>query len=266
MEAKMKKKIMMILLIVIICTIFIVSIFINRSFADATPAVFKLNQVETTVGKKVEIELILVNEKSFLSTDFVVNYDSTKLEYVSYTKGNIENFTIYANESEKGKIKIAGIQDPAQSRVVDANTSLIKLEFNIIDGKGTESNIELDCESLYVTETEKELTIQNDGKVTILNTVSMQGKILTNNNDNTIHSYLYKEDGNVLIQESEIDINSGEYNLEITEPGSYYIKIQKAGYLEYKIDGINITDVNNTIKIINDIQLVPGDLKDDGEI
>lgn len=261
----MKKKILMIITIVISFAIIIVSNFINKSFADTVPAVFKLNQVETKIGDEINIELTLTNEKAFLSVDFVVNYDSTKLEYVSYTKGNIENFTIYANESEKGKIKIAGIQDPAQSRTVSANTSLIKLEFKVIDGNGTESNIELGCDSLYVSETETALTVQNNGKVTILNVVSMQGKIITDNTDEVVHLYMYKEDGNILVNEDEIGAN-GEYCLDVTEPGSYYIKIKKAGYLEYNITGINITEINNIIKNINDIQLVPGDTNDDGEI
>lgn len=261
----MKNKILTITVIVILTIMLIIQVFSNKSFAEQTTANFKLNQIETKVGDKINVELILSNEVSFLSSDFVITYDTTKLNYVSYEKGNIQNFTIYANESSEGTIKIAGIQDPAESRTVAINTSLIVLQFDVIAGRGTESTIQLECNSLYKTETEKIETIETSSNVKILNISGIKGGIVTSNGFEYASAYLYEKGTNKLVDESSIDVN-GIYNVEATSVGEYYIKIKKQGYLDYHINGINITQINNTTETLNDVVLIPGDLNGDGEI
>jgi hypothetical protein len=261
----MKKKKLIVVFILIILLFIITLNFLNKSFADETPAAFKLNQVETKVGDVINVELILQNERAFLSSDFVITYDVTKLNYLSFSNGNIQNFTIYANESSEGTIKIAGIQDPAQSRVVSANTILIVLQFEILSGRGTQTNLELDCESLYTSETVTAETIQTSGVVDILNTSGLKGNIVTTSGFENMQAFLYNSSTNLLVDELVIGPD-GMYNLDATAPGEYYIKIKKYGYLDYFIRGIIISEINNEEKTINNIDLLAGDLNNDGEI
>ncbi len=251
--------------ILIILFFIIILNFLNKSFADETPASFKLNQVETKVGDIINVELILQNERAFLSSDFIITYDVTKLNYLSSTNGNIENFTVYANKSSEGIVKIAGIQDPAQSRIVPANTILIVLQFEILSGRGTQTNLELDCESLYTSETVKAETTKTSGVVTILNTSGLKGNIETTSGFENTQAFLYNASTNFLVDELEIGLD-GMYNLDATAPGEYYIKIKKYGYLDYFIRGIIISEINNEEKTINNIDLIAGDLNNDGEI
>lgn len=226
---------------------------------------FKLNQVEAKVGDTINLELSISNDVEFLSSDFIVTYDTTKFKYISYEKGSIENFTVYANETTDGTIKIAGIQDSAQPRTINANTSIIVLEFDVIADRGTESVIQLQCESLYTSETQKSETTQTSGNVEILDISGLTGKIITNTNFNNAKVYLYEQNENTLVDQSDIDTN-GVYNLEATSIGKYYIRIKKQGYLDYYIKGIEITQIDNLSKTVNDVELTPGDLNDDSEI
>lgn len=261
----MKNKILIVCIVLIVVFTLGIHILFNNSFAEQTVTAFELNTVETKVGDEVNIELILKNEKAFLALDFVVTYDNTKLDYISYEQGNIQNFIICANESSEGTIKIAGIQNEGELQTVGKNTSVIVLKFNVISGTGTKSNIDLQCDSLYTSETEKAETIETGSQVSILNTSGISGNIITETGYENSYAYLYNQATDVLVDESIIDTN-GKYELAAISVGQYYIKIQKFGYLDYYIKGIEITDINNSVRTLNNVELIGGDLNNDGEI
>lgn len=80
-------------------------------------AQFKVENITTEKGQEFEIEIELLNTENFVAANFEYNYDSSKIEYVSYKVGDaLKNgaMTMVNNDKENSKILIGYIANPEE--------------------------------------------------------------------------------------------------------------------------------------------------------
>lgn len=148
---------------------------INVSKAADTVA-FSVSSASGKSGDEVTININLDTVSNFASANFVLEYDTTKLTYVSYTKGEVLEtaaMCIVNNNPDTGKVAIGYIADPTATDQTKAPGNMLKIVFKIESTTTETTNLNLVCSEL-----------KDDPGTDIPNTIN-QGKIEITGNSNS---------------------------------------------------------------------------------
>lgn len=97
---------------------------------------FKVENVTGQVGETVSVKIDMLNDVDFLSGNFTIDYDPTRLEYVNYRldKELEEKYNIVVNSiKQQGKIKIGYLTKKLEISYLKNAGNMMTVEFTIKD-------------------------------------------------------------------------------------------------------------------------------------
>ena len=171
----MKSKIILslILIVVLITSFSIVNAADNSIFSITNGQGYKNGEV--TVFIKLEKEL------EFASADLVLEYDTSKLEYVKYNALSILNdsaMNIVKNNSDTGKIAIGYVSNPEDAVKKKKPDQILSITFKIKANENESTNLILRCTTLKTDAGDSIEAVDSQSKITVI------GKSSSNNNNN----------------------------------------------------------------------------------
>jgi hypothetical protein len=115
-------------------------------------AEFKVGIASGEKDNTVEITISLENDSNFVAGNYELDFDSSKLEYVSYTNGQILNEAgmsiVSDNEVSNGKVIIAYTANPTEKSHNREKGSLITVKFKIITDTLGKTDLTFSCSTL----------------------------------------------------------------------------------------------------------------------
>lgn len=154
---------------IIICMMIAICLFSTINISKAADEVaFSVSSASGKSGDEVTININLDTASNFASANFVLEYDTTKLTYVSYTEGEVLEtaaMCIVNNNSDTGKIAIGYIADPTATDQTKEPGNMLKIVFRIESTTTETTDLNLVCAEL-----------KDDPGTDIANTIN-QGKI-----------------------------------------------------------------------------------------
>ena len=174
----MKKIISLVSIIVILIVGMLIQFELTSIAATGDTANISVDTKDAVVGQAVTVNINLQNTVDFLAGNFELTYDDSKLSYQSYSIGdslkNAEgttNGTIYLNTSTSGTIRIGYMSDVVEGSATKNAGVLLSLTFNVIDGRGSVTELPLTCSTLKIADgTDVETNITN-GSIQIVNSL-----------------------------------------------------------------------------------------------
>ena len=161
----MKVKIRICLLIIIgICCMF-------GSVNAVNSNVFNITDATGSKGEEVTVSISLNQELEFASADLVVEYDTSKLEYVKYTELDIlqkSAMSIVKNNADTGKIAIGYVSNPDKNDLTKKPGQMLSITFKIISDKEETTELKLKTTSLNKDSGEKIESTDITSKIKIL--------------------------------------------------------------------------------------------------
>ena len=112
---------------------------------------FKVENVTGQVGETVSVKIDMLNDVDFLAGDFIIGYDSTKLQYISYQLGDVlkEGYKTIVNPIEsKGEIKIAYIANKGELSYLKKAGKVITVNFRIKNNAVYENKVDFNTDIL----------------------------------------------------------------------------------------------------------------------
>ena len=162
---------------IIICMMIAICLFSTINISKAADEVaFSVSSASGKSGDEVTININLDTASNFASANFVLEYDTTKLTYVSYTEGEVLEtaaMCIVNNNSDTGKIAIGYIADPTATDQTKEPGNMLKIVFRIESTTTETTDLNLVCAEL-----------KDDPGTDIPNTIN-QGKIEISGNGNS---------------------------------------------------------------------------------
>ena len=154
---------------IIICMMIAICLFSTINVSKAVDEVaFSVSSTSGKSGDEVTININLDTASNFASANFVLEYDTTKLTYVSYTEGEVLEtaaMCIVNNNPDTGKIAIGYIADPTATDQTKEPGNMLKIVFRIESTTTETTDLNLVCSEL-----------KDDPGTDIPNTIN-QGKI-----------------------------------------------------------------------------------------
>ena len=209
MRKGIKTCLLVIVIICILCT--------NVKAADTS--VFSITDVKGSKGEEVTIYINLDKELDFASADLVLEYDTSKLEYVKYTELNVlkeSAMHIVKNNSDTGKIAIGYVSNPNTATSKKSPGQMLSLTFKIISDESNSIKLDLKCKSLKKDNGE---SIQVEDLQAVITVVGQSNNSINNptnnsiNNNNNSNSY----NNNYNSNNSEINSNKNVNVVEVKE-------------------------------------------------
>lgn len=185
----MKKIISLLSIIIILVVGILIQFEVTSIAATGDTANISVDTKDAAVGETVTININLQNTVDFVAANFELTYDDSKLSYQSYTIGeslkNAEgttNGTIYLNTSTSGTIRIGYMSDVVEGSATKNAGILLSLTFNVIDGRGTVTELPLTCSTLKTADGTDIQTNITNGEIQIVNSlisISLDRQTLT---------------------------------------------------------------------------------------
>ena len=185
----MRKIISLLSIIVILVVGILIQFELTSIAATGDTANISVDTKDAAVGETVTININLQNTVDFVAGNFELTYDDSKLSYQSYTIGNslknsegTTNGTIYLNTSTSGTIRIGYMSDVIEGSATKNAGVLLSLTFNVIDGKGTVTELPLTCSTLKTADGTDVQTNITNGSIQIVNSlisISLDRQTLT---------------------------------------------------------------------------------------
>lgn len=174
----MKKIISLVSIIVILIVGMLIQFELTSIAVTGDTANISVDTKDAVVGQAVTVNINLQNTVDFVAGNFELTYDDSKLSYQSYSIGdslkNAEgttNGTIYLNTSTSGTIRIGYMSDVVEGSATKNAGILLSLTFNVIDGRGSVTELPLTCSTLKTADgTDVETNITN-GSIQIVNSL-----------------------------------------------------------------------------------------------
>lgn len=174
----MKKIISLVSIIVILIVGMLIQFELTSIAVTGDTANISVDTKDAVVGQAVTVNINLQNTVDFVAGNFELTYDDSKLSYQSYSIGdslkNAEgttNGTIYLNTSTSGTIRIGYMSDVVEGSATKNAGVLLSLTFNVIDGRGSVTELPLTCSTLKTADgTDVETNITN-GSIQIVNSL-----------------------------------------------------------------------------------------------
>ncbi len=174
----MKKIISLVSIIVILIVGMLIQFELTSIAVTGDTANISVDTKDAVVGQAVTVNINLQNTVDFVAGNFELTYDDSKLSYQSYSIGdslkNAEgttNGTIYLNTSTSGTIRIGYMSDVVEGSATKNAGVLLSLTFNVIDGRGSVTELPLTCSTLKTADgTDVETNITN-GLIQIVNSL-----------------------------------------------------------------------------------------------
>ena len=141
----MRKKISIIILLIVL----LLSICTKVKAADDN--IFSITDAEGSKDDEVTLYINLDKELEFASADLVLEYDTSKLEYVKYTELDIfkeSAMNIVKNNSDTGKIAIGYVSNPNSQDLNKSPGQMLSITFKIKSNISEVVSVNLKCTSL----------------------------------------------------------------------------------------------------------------------
>ena len=132
--------------------------FILGTVNAANLNVFGMTDAIGSKDEEVTIYISLNQELEFASADLVVEYDTSKLEYVKYTELDIfekSAMNIVKNNTDTGKVAIGYVSNPDSSSLTKSPGQMLSITFKIISDKEETTELKLKTASLNKDSGEK---------------------------------------------------------------------------------------------------------------
>ena len=140
------KKVIKICVMIVFC----ICIFAKGVYA-ADSNIFSMTNATGSKGDEVILYINLDKELEFASADIVLEYDTSKLEYVEYDELDIlkkSAMNIVKNNSDTGKIAIGYVSNPDTTSLVKSPGQMLSITFRIKGDEGDTIKLNLKCTSL----------------------------------------------------------------------------------------------------------------------
>ena len=283
----MKKLFSKIVTSVILVTMFSTLICFGTAYAEnaaTTSSEFKVNLgiVDALPNKDVTVPINFENVPSngVHALNLTINYDTTKLEYLSCKPGSIIsspdiNFAI--NKEKDGTLKLLFLDyTPTSIENIQSSGLFVDLIFKVL-GSSSESTTVKISGAIFGDKGLKTIKASiNDGKVNILEALptgyTVSGYI---NSDYFITSSAKEQTSKTFSKEgfkveltnstlSTLTDTNGYFEIKNVPAGTYTAKITKTNYLARQIKDIAIEGNKELSSITNPIPLYIGDLEVNG--
>ena len=186
----MKKVISLLLLMLIVMAVW------GLRPIQAASTTFSVEDVIGNIGSEIEVTVSLNEAIDFVSGNFTLEYDNTKLEYVDYTNGKILDdsaMNVVKNDDTQGIIAIGYVSDPTIEIKTKEAGSLITIKFKVIATTESQTYVKFNCTSLTNEDGEEVANTVKNGTVSIskmsayISSASEETETITkdSSNDNT---------------------------------------------------------------------------------
>lgn len=176
-----------ILKIAIFFIIIVCLLSINNITRATDSVIFSVISNRGKSGDEVIIDINLDTVANFASANFVLEYDTTKLEYVTYYKGEIletATMCVVKNNSDTGKVAIGYVANPTDPNQTKQPGNILKVVFKIISDDTEITNLNLSCTELKDDPGTDIVNTINQGKIEIIKNGNLQEKDkITNKTD-----------------------------------------------------------------------------------
>ena len=149
----MKKKVILTILISLIIFTILLPYALESKVVAQNTVDFEVSSKTTAEGEQITISVDMKDASNFAAGNFTLNYDKSKLKYISSTKGQVLEDGMMAmieNNDVAGKISIAYTADPENKTQLKQAGNLFTVTFKVIGGKGTNADLKLQCTTLKV--------------------------------------------------------------------------------------------------------------------
>jgi LPXTG-motif cell wall-anchored protein len=130
----------------------LVMLMLPKTVKAVDTAEFKVGIASGEKDDTVEVTVSLENDSNFVAGNYELDFDSTKLEYVSYTNGQILNEAgmsiVSDNDVSNGKVIIAYTANPTEKSHDREKGSLITVKFKIITDTLGKTDLTFSCSTL----------------------------------------------------------------------------------------------------------------------
>lgn len=138
--------------IINVCVLIIISmcIFAKNVYA-ADSNIFSVTNATGSKGEEVTIYINLDKEIEFASADLILEYDTSKLEFVKYNELDIlkkSAMSIAKNNSDTGKIAIGYVSNPDEASLKKSPGQMLSITFKIKNDESNPIKLNLQCTSL----------------------------------------------------------------------------------------------------------------------
>ena len=154
----------------------------------ANLTVFNMTGATGSKNDEVTIYISLNQELEFASADLVVEYDTSKLEYVKYTELDILNksaMNIVKNNTDTGKVAIGYVSNPNSSSLTKSPGQMLSITFKIISDKEENTELKLNTASLNKDSGEKIESSDITSKIKIVRKENSSGGNTNETKDDT---------------------------------------------------------------------------------
>ena len=174
----MNKKIRTILLlgaiILILASIYIIIIKKQENEdikVEEEKVTFEISDITANANDEITINIKMIEDASFVAGNFELLYDSEKMEYIKYEKGQILEeaaMSIVNNNESDSKVSIAYVSDPQNETNCIPKGELIKITFKINETvSNTKISPQFECSTLKDKEGNDIKFTINQGTITI---------------------------------------------------------------------------------------------------
>ena len=172
------------------CFLIIISIcFICGSVNAADLNAFSITDATGSKGEEVTVYISLNQELEFASADLVLEYDTSKLEYVKYTELNIfekSAMNIVKNNTDTGKIAIGYVSNPDKDALTKSPGQMLSITFKILSNKEENTELNLKFASLKKDSGENIDVSDIKSKIKIVSKENNINENVNKTEDNTI--------------------------------------------------------------------------------
>jgi len=181
-------------LILALNIIFVSNIFGATNFIVSSPS--------GNMGKEVSVDVTLKENTGFVGYQMLLNYDTSKLEYVSSKNGDLVNskFAVLSEDKDKGTVKQACVSNS----VISENGQLMTVTFKVKEGI-TNENIPINLN------VQKLINDVGDADVKNIEYTVSNGNIILEDKKNNVTSISTKELINIIKNEN------GKISLKLKE-------------------------------------------------
>ena len=140
------KKVIKICVMIVFC----ICIFAKGVYA-VDSNIFSMTNATGSKGDEVILYINLDKELEFASADIVIEYDTSKLEFVKYDELDIfkkSAMNIVKNNSDTGKIAIGYVSNPDTTSLLKSPGQMLSITFRIKGDEGDTIKLNLKCTSL----------------------------------------------------------------------------------------------------------------------
>lgn len=140
------KKVVNVCFLIIMC----MCIYSKNVYA-ADSNIFSITSATGSKGEEVTVYISLDKEVEFASADLILEYDTSKLEFIKYDELDIlkkSAMNIVKNNADTGKIAIGYVSNPDDASLVKRPGQMLSITFKIKNIEFNTTKLNLQCKSL----------------------------------------------------------------------------------------------------------------------